>query len=121
MMFRAADPVPTMILDWSGSPVSLMTVIDPTLMAEPVLPLTSWFGPKSVRGTHVGPFTSRVKKLVVRHSPPEAPAAYTVLPDASDGSTATELTRPFVVAPCVLPSGPTGTQSLLPVAANSSE
>src|SRR5262249_6896451 len=83
--------------------------MDPTLMAL--------FGPKSVSGTHEGPSGSWVRKLVVRHTPPEAPAAYTVFPDGSLGSTAMAPIRPTVpfTVPRIgsivsRPVGPTGVQ-----------
>jgi hypothetical protein len=67
------------------------------------------FGPKSVSGTQFGPRGLRVRKFVVRHTPPLAPAAYTVFPDGSLGSTAIAPTRPTVPVP-PFPVGPTGVQ-----------
>ena len=49
-------------------------------------------GPKFVSGIYVGPLGLVVRKSVVFQIPPLAPATYTVLPEASDGSTAIALT-----------------------------
>src|SRR5829696_8532249 len=57
-------------------------------------------------------------KLFVRHTPPDAPAAYTVLPDGSLGSTAMDDTRPAVVftsLASIWPAGPTGVQLSLAI------
>src|SRR4051812_19563059 len=51
----------------------------------------------AVSGTHGGPPEAVVRKLVVFHTPPLAPPAYTVLPDGSDGSTAIVLTLPALL------------------------
>src|SRR5215212_1464483 len=75
--------------------------IDPTLIAP--------LGPKSVSGTQFGPSGLRVRKFVVRQTPPDAPAAYTVLPDGSLGSTVMADTRPTVPT-LELPIGPAGVQ-----------
>src|SRR5215204_819396 len=53
---------------------------------------------------------SVVRKLVVFHTPPLAPATYTVFPLGSDGSTAVAVTRP-VLAPSFADAGPTGVQA----------
>src|SRR5438128_10518389 len=75
-----------MMIDCFGSLFRPKTATLPILMAK--------VGPKSVRGIHVGPFGSVVRKLVVFQMPPEAPPTYTVLPEGSDESTATDETKP---------------------------
>src|SRR3954452_13079905 len=97
-----------MMIDWCGSLFRPKTAIEPMLIPN--------VGPKSVSGIQVGPAGSLVRKLLVFQTPPLAPAAKTVLPDVSEGSTASELTRPaspFVLAPSPIDVGPTAVHDVL--------
>src|SRR3954468_16155501 len=71
-------------------------------------------GPKSVSGIQVGPAELVVRKLVVFHTPPLAPAAKTVFPEVSDGSMASPVTRPAPPASDISPPLPV----LEPIAAD---
>src|SRR5207245_3774777 len=94
-------PVPAKMMDWAELLFRPKTARPPILMPK--------VGPKSVRGTYVGPWGLVVRKSVVFQTPPLAPAMYTVLPEGSDGSTAMPPMRPPPVATA---AGPTDVQSL---------
>src|SRR5207302_467619 len=90
------SPVRANTIVWDGSLFRATTESDETL--------SDWTTPKSVSGIQVGPRASWVRKLVVFQMPPLEPPANTVLPDESDGSTATAVTRPaFAPCPTVVP------------------
>src|SRR5437588_12878311 len=63
-------------------------------------------GPKSVNGRYVGPLGLEVRKFVVFHTPPLAPATNTVLPVESEGSSARPPMRPEFSL-LLLEAGPT--------------
>src|SRR5579884_3308572 len=104
------SPVAAKMIDCLGS------LLRPNTAMLPMFKLV--VGPKAVRSCQVGPFGLVVRKSVVFQTPPLAPAAYTVLPEGSDGSTARLLTRPEFW-PLLLPgagfseAGPTCTHSLV--------
>ena len=60
------SPVATKMIDWFGSLLRPNTAMLPVFRLLP--------GPRSVSGTHVGPFGSVVRKLVVFQTLPLAPA-----------------------------------------------
>src|SRR5262249_25878753 len=94
-------PVPTSTTVWFGSLLRANRAMLPTFRLV--------VGPRSVSGTQCGPAGSVVRKLVVFHTPPLAPAAYTVLPDGSDGSTWMLVTCPAFF-PEFWDEGPSGVQ-----------
>src|SRR5436305_803223 len=97
-----------MMTDLVGSLPRPKTAIEPTLIPE--------VGPKSVSGCQVGPAGAEVMKLVVFQTPPLAPPTYTVLPDGSDGSTASAPTMPDLIPPVLVltrGAGPIDVQVLL--------
>src|SRR5262249_3653271 len=79
------SPVAAKMIVWLGSLLRPKTAMLPMFRLVP--------GPKSVSGIQVG-CPLGLRKSEVFQTPPEAPAAYTVLPDGSEGSTARPLTRP---------------------------
>src|SRR4051812_14169926 len=92
-------------IDWPGSLLRGKMAIVPMLI--------ELVGPKLVSGIQVGPLGLVVRKLVVFQMPPCAAPMKTVLPDGSEGSTASAVTSPAPEkVPVLLPSpaGPTAVQ-----------